>query len=229
MSIVWMSVRRGMLSPNLPKYSGTASHRYTLCVIRPLVRLLLRTVHRARVDGGKLPTSGGLIVIANHVSGIDALLLQTWCARPIRFLMDRAQMHPIAGWLWRLLRIIPVDDAGGSSTLRESLRELAQGGVIGIFPEGQIARPPGRIQVFRPGLAALARKTRAAVAVYVIDGVPPCGNPFVSLFRPSRARMRLVMVMVPPLSAEEDEPWTLSLREAMGEALRVPVDTLPSG
>jgi 1-acyl-sn-glycerol-3-phosphate acyltransferase len=228
-----------MLSPNLPNYSGTRAHCRALSILRPLARALLRCVHRARVDAGRLPTDGAVIVIANHVSGIDALLLQGWIDRPIRFMMERAQMHWSVGWLWRLIRVIPVDEGAGSAALRESLRELAQGGTVGIFPEGMIERPPGVLLPFRPGLAALARKTRATVAVYVIDGIPPCGNAFVSLVRPSRAQMRLVMVTLPPLTPGDDEAWTQSLRESMSEALSermgssddagARADTLPSG
>ena len=202
-----------------------------LALIRPCARFWLRLVHRARiemrtVEGVEVPADGPLIVIANHVSGIDPVLVQAWLGRPIRWMMERAMMLAAAGWLWRAIRVIPVE-ASGTTALREAMRTLSSGGVVGIFPEGQIARPPGRVLVFRPGLAALARRTGAKVAVFVIDGIPPCGNPFVSLVRPSRARLRLVAIVEPAATAEAEEAWTESLRQSMARALDVPADTLP--
>lgn len=205
-----------------------------LRILRPLARIFLRTWHRARVEmaaperaGQAIPMQGGLIVVANHVSGIDPVIVQAWFPRPIRWMMERGQMAWVARRLWRALRVIPVDPAGGTSALRESLRALSAGEVLGIFPEGQIARPPGRVQVFRPGLAGLARRTASPVAVFVLDGIPPCGNPFVSLVRPSRVRMRLVSVVAPPAAGDEAR-WTEAIRQSMADALHVPADTLTS-
>ncbi len=204
-----------------------------VALLRPCARAWLRIVHRARVEmrtseGIAVPEAGPLIVIANHVSGIDPVMIQAWVDRPIRWLMDRTVMLRWAAWLWRGIRAIPVETSG-TTALRESLRTLAEGGVVGMFPEGQIARPPGRVQVFRPGLAALARRTNAKVAVFVIDGIPPCGNPFVSLLRPSRARLRLIAVIAPAASAEAEAAWTESVRQSMARALQVPADTLSEG
>ncbi len=202
-----------------------------LALIRPCARFWLRLVHRARIEmrtaeGVAVPVDGPLIVVANHVSGIDPVLVQAWLGRPIRWMMERAVMLSAAAWLWRAIRVIPVE-ASGTTALREAMRTLSAGGVVGIFPEGQIARPPGKVQVFRRGLAALARRTDSKVAVFVIDGIPACGNPFVSLVRPSRARLRLVAIVEPAATAEAEESWTQSLRQSMARALDVPADTLP--
>ena len=195
------------------------------------VRFYLQTFHRARWIG--VPLTGknetkvlppcGLIVASNHVSGLDPLLLQVYSPRPIRWMMEREMMIPVLGPFWRWLKIIPVDHSGGTAAVREAFRHLADGGALGIFPEGQIARPPGRIQLFHPGLAQIASRTKVPVAIFLLDGIPPCGNPFWSLFRRSRARARL-MAVVPPPSLGEESAWTLRVRRQMADALGVTLD-----
>lgn len=133
-------------------------------------------------------------------------------------------MIPVLGPFWRQIKIIPVEKSGGTIAVREAFRHVASGGVVGIFPEGQIARPPGRIQRFHPGLALIACRTQTPVAMFLLDGIPPCGNPFWSLFRRSRARVRLMAVVQPPARGEESA-WTDRLRRQMGEALGAVVDS----
>ena len=204
--------------------------------ILPILSFYVRWFHRSRWEGAPLIgdglanvlPSGGLIVASNHVSGLDAVLLQVYCPRPIRWMMEREMMIPLLNSLWRRLKIIPVEKSGGSAALREAFRHLASGGVIGIFPEGQIARPHGRIQLFHPGLAMIAGRTKTPVAVFLLDGIPPCGNPFWSLFRRSRARVRLMAVVPPPVAGEESA-WTLKLRDQMGASLGAKVDAEVEG
>ena len=69
-------------------------------------------------------------------------------------------MIPLLNRFWQRLKIIPVEEFGGSAALREAFRHLASGGIVGIFPEGRIARPHGRIQLFHPGLAMIAARTK---------------------------------------------------------------------
>ncbi len=199
--------------------------------ILPILNFYSRWFHRSHWEGAalisdgladKLP-SGGLIVASNHVSGLDPVLLQVYCHRPIRWMMEREMMIPLLNRFWRRLTIIPVEKSRGSAALREACRHLVSGGVIGIFPEGKIARPPERIQLFHPGLAMIARRTKTPVAVFLLDGIAPCGNPFWSLFRRSRARVRLMAVVPPPVAGEESA-WTLKLRSQMGAALGAKVD-----
>lgn len=232
-----------MFSPNLPQYNGetqTDMHDATIQTERfpgmvkfllPILSFYSRWFHRSHWEGAPLIgdgltsplPSGGLIVASNHVSGFDPVLLQVYFPRPIRWMMERQMMIPLLNSFWRGLKIIPVEESGGSAALRDAFRHLGSGGVIGIFPEGRIARPQGRIQLFHPGLAMIARRTKTPVAVFLLDGIPPCGNPFWSFFRRSRARVRLMAVVPPPILGEESA-WTLRLRNQMGAALGATVD-----
>lgn len=190
----------------------------------------VRFVHRLRIEGvpnerrwADGPANAGLIVVANHVSGIDPVLLQVAFPREIRWMMDRAMMLPAFSWLWRFLRIIEVDTEGARTSvasIRDSLRHLKSGGVLGVFPEGQIARPPDFIQPFLPGMAALASRSGSQTVIFVIDGIPQCKSVFASLFRPSRARVRMIgTVDAPECGAEA--AWTEAIRVRMAQALGV--------
>ncbi|MSR69581.1 MAG: 1-acyl-sn-glycerol-3-phosphate acyltransferase [Phycisphaerales bacterium] len=199
--------------------------------IHLLATLFVRFVHRLRVEGvpdGRVwanrAPGAGLIVVANHVSGIDPVLIQVAFPREIRWMMDRAMMLRSLAFFWRFLRIIAVDTEGAKTSvgaIRESLRHLQAGGVLGIFPEGQIARPPGVIHPFLPGMASLAARSGAQTVLFVIDGVPACKRAFIGIIRPSRARVRMIGVIDPPRRGEE-VAWTAAIRLKMAQTLGYP-------
>jgi 1-acyl-sn-glycerol-3-phosphate acyltransferase len=120
--------------------------------------MLSRVVYRYRVTGDDhLPATGAAIVACNHVSFVDAVLLMAASPRPIRFLMDHQIFKvPVLGWLFRLAKAIPVapqkeDPATYEAAMREAAAVLAEGDLLGIFPEGGITRD-GTLQPFRPGI-----------------------------------------------------------------------------
>ena len=138
-------------------------------------------------------------------------------------MMDRTMMVPAFGWFWRFLRIIEVDTECARTSvvsIRDSLRHLKSGGVLGIFPEGQIARPPDHLQAFLPGAGVLASRSGARTVIFVIDGVPQSKRVFASLLRPSRARIRMLGIVDPPARGAESE-WTRTIRARMAQALGV--------
>lgn len=148
--------------------------------------------HRLRVAGrGALPGSrspGPMIVVANHASGADPVLVQAACPFEIRWMMGADMMDERLGWLWTHLRIIGVDrDKGDSRALREALRHLASGGVLGVFPEGRIERPARRLLPFEPGVGLLIAKSGAPVLAAVVEGAPDAPTAWQSLVERSRA------------------------------------------
>ena len=82
------------------------------------------------------------------------------------------------------------------------MRHVKQGGIIGLFPEGAIARPPGELRPFQPGVGLLARLTRAPVLVLWIHDTPYTETAWGSLARTSRAVVEFVDVL--DLSKEKD-------------------------
>jgi len=159
-------------------------------------------VHRAawtghesiRMQGGTAELDrarGPLIVVSNHTAGLDPLLIQTGCRFRIRWMMAADMMVPALEWLWRRERVIPVHfDGRDAAAAREAMRHLEAGGVLGVFPEGGIARPPGTIQPFLPGVGLIVARTQAPVLLTLVTDTPARDRAFESLLIPSRSKVR---------------------------------------
>lgn len=170
-----------------------------------LVQLWVRLVHRLRVEGLEHvprwsagdPPVGPLVIVANHSAGIDPLLIQAACGYDVRWMMMRAMMAPALAGLWDWAGVIPVEQDGRDTrALRAAVRHLESGGVVGVFPEGSIARPARTVMPFLPGAGLLIAKTDAQVLIAVVDGTPMHRSAFASLVTPSRARVWFL----PPVS-----------------------------
>lgn len=144
------------------------------------------------------PHDGGALIVANHCSPVDPLML--WMnhhldgpRRPIRviqFLMARefAETRGMQ-WMFRAMRVIKVERTGRDmAAAREAYRRLKDGGLVGVFPEGRINTGEGLLP-FTPGAAWLALKSEAPVYPVFIHNAPP-GHNMVEPFRtPSRVRV----------------------------------------
>jgi len=107
----------------------------TKSVLRPLTR----TAFAVRVTGTEnVPLDGGLVVAANHRSYLDPPLLGTWFPRTIHFMAKQELFKlPVLGPLIRTVHAFPVDrDRADVTAIREALRIIKRGDVVGIFPEG---------------------------------------------------------------------------------------------
>ena len=141
-------------------------------LLRFVAFLLSRCLYRLRVLGDEhLPLRGAAIVVCNHVSYVDALLLMAASPRPIRFIMDhRIFAVPVLGWLFRLAKAIPIAPQAESpqayaAAFEAADRVLAEGDLLCIFPEGGITRD-GRLQPFKAGvMKILARRPVPVVPV----------------------------------------------------------------
>ncbi len=165
-------------------------------VVLLALRVYAKLVHRLRVEGLEhIPRTrepGPLLVVSNHTAGVDPLLIQSVCPFEIRWIMAQDMRTAWVEPLWRWLRIIFIERDGSSAlALREALRELSRGGVVGVFPEGRIERSPGELGVFHAGVGALAARSGAPILPFVIEGTPRVDSAWGSLWRPSRARLRV--------------------------------------
>lgn len=145
------------------------------------------------------PEEGPAILVANHRSGVDPLVLAAYTVRPIRFLMAR-EYYEIR-WLQPLLRTlgaIPVNrDGNDLAATKQALRALGNGEIVGIFPEGGIRNEdpdaPFRDQVaaeaIKNGAALLALRTGAPVVTAFIEGTPPRESILLSFLSFSRSRV----------------------------------------
>ena len=142
--------------------------------VRGLFRLLAVPMFRFRVEGvERVPVEGPAVVVAPHRSWLDPACVGGACPRPVRFLiMDTVYRRIWARWFYRRMHGIPVRVGGGAETmagLRDALRALRAGQVVGVFPEGRVM-PPGPLQPLHAGAALLAVRGQAPVIPIVIRG-----------------------------------------------------------
>lgn len=143
--------------------------------LRFMAWIVSRLMYRFRVAGDRhIPDQGATIVAANHVSFVDAILLMAANPRPTTYLMDHQIFRiPVLGWLFKLAGAIPVapqkeDPQAYTRAMAAASDTLLRGGMLGIFPEGNITRD-GQLQAFRPGiLKLLATADAAGVEVTVV-------------------------------------------------------------
>jgi 1-acyl-sn-glycerol-3-phosphate acyltransferase len=136
-------------------------------LLRFVAWMVSRLLYRFKVVGEQhLPTQGAAVLVCNHVSYVDAVLLMSASPRPIRFLMDhRIFKVPVLGWLFRLAKAIPIapraeDPAAFEAALAQAARVLREGDLLGIFPEGGIT-PDGTLQPFKGGVLKIVDQARS--------------------------------------------------------------------
>lgn len=134
-------------------------------------------MYRIRCQGmDRIPTSGPAILVCNHVSYVDALIIAGSCRRPIRFVMHASYYNlPLLGHLFRLARVIPIASRKNNpSILRHALDEIARalqnGELVCLFPEGHLTKN-GEIDTFKPGIERILRRTPAPVIPLALRGL----------------------------------------------------------
>ena len=143
------------------------------------------------------------IVVANHTAGIDPLLVQAGVRRFIRWMMWADMMVPTLNVVWKAAKILPVSyGAKDTTTVRTAVRHLKDGGLVGVFAEGAISRPPLEVRPFQPGVGLLARLGKAPVLLVHIRDTPFRPTAFGSVFRRSRAVVEVVGIF--DLRSEKD-------------------------
>jgi len=145
--------------------------------IRFIAWLLIKAIYRLRISGKQhIPESGPAILVANHVSFADAVILMGSSPRPIRFIMDyRIFKTPILGFIFRHSGAIPIAPAKENAQLMEQAFEQAgaaldNGELVGIFPEGAITRD-GDMQPFRPGISRILQANPVPVVPMALAGL----------------------------------------------------------
>jgi 1-acyl-sn-glycerol-3-phosphate acyltransferase len=146
-----------------------------------------------RVGHCTVPRQGPVLIAANHTAGVDPLVIIGTCpGRVPSFLVEQEYYRrPIAGWLMRLNRCIPIDRRSpGKSSLAAALQLLREGGRLGIFPQGTYAAPGEPEAQARSGVGALALRSGATVIPVHISGTRYDQHPLRSLLRRHDVRIR---------------------------------------
>ncbi|HEY2415498.1 MAG TPA: lysophospholipid acyltransferase family protein [Pirellulaceae bacterium] len=142
---------------------------YTLiwchCWVFARVWFRLRTVGRSHV-----PATGPVMVVSNHQSHLDPVLLGVSCPRQLRAMARKSLFFWPLGWLIRSLGAVPVDRGGrGISGIKAILKMLSDQDAVIVFAEGTRTHD-GQLQAFQSGFAALARRSGATIVPTAISG-----------------------------------------------------------
>ena len=174
----------GLSASSIFIVSGLGSAALTIGALRALpetfIRLMLvlltHTIYRLTITGrDHIPQVGGALLVPNHVSFIDGLLLLATTDRPVRFLVDRYYYdHRLLNPFAKIMGAIPIPTNGSP---REILRALRQAGqsldqeeLVCIFPEGQITRT-GNLLPFRSGFTRIVKGRDVPIIPIHLDRV----------------------------------------------------------
>jgi 1-acyl-sn-glycerol-3-phosphate acyltransferase len=146
-------------------------------LLRFVAFLLTRCIYRFKVRGDdNIPTQGAAILVCNHVSFVDAVLLMAASPRPIRFIMDHQIFKiPVLGWFFKLAKAIPiapqrVDAAAYEQAFAQARAVLNDGELLCIFPEGAITRD-GELGEFKAGVMKLLQTTPVPVVPMALQNL----------------------------------------------------------
>ena len=132
---------------------------------RPLVRVF----YRVRALGLEDLPEGGFLLLPNHITWIDALVLQAACPRPIRYIIDQEFYHkPILKPFLSTVGCIPIDSRKARSAIRAATEQIEAGEIVCLFPEGQLTRS-GTLLRLRRGYELIAQHANANVVPVWLD------------------------------------------------------------
>ncbi len=175
----------GMTIPQLFLLTGVlnllvAIYIYTLVpefLMRFLVWLLIHSVYRLEKKGlENIPEEGAAMLVANHSTFIDALVIAAACPRPTRYVMDHKRFNtPLLSFIFRATRSIPIASAKEDPLMLERAYDeiakgLTEGDLICIFPEGGLTKD-GEIQPFRGGIKRIIDRTPVPVVPIALRGL----------------------------------------------------------
>ena len=205
--------------------AAVALYIYTLVpefLMRFLAWLLVHTFYCVRAEGlDNIPEEGPCILVCNHVSYVDPVVIAACVRRPIRFVMDhRIFRIPVLSFIFRTMRTIPIAPAKEDATLKErafaeAAKALSAGEIVGIFPEGKLTET-GELNPFRPGVQQMVATTPVPVIPMALRGL---WGSFFSRSHNGKAMRslrgvfsRIGLVIAPPVPAADVAPEQLQAR-----------------
>jgi len=173
---------------------------YVWYISQVVVGIIFAVWLRYRARGvEKIPSEGGGLLLINHQSFLDPLLVGLPLRRPISYLArDSLFRVPVIGWILRNTYVKPINrEAASTATIRGTLDRLEQGFLCGIFPEGTRSAD-GNVGEFKPGFLALARRSNVPLYPIGVAGAHEALGRGSWFLKPCRVRV----VFGEPLSVE---------------------------
>lgn len=149
------SIQRPVRIPEQRRYEKEP--KFLIAILRVLIKLIIASVFRIRVTGlDHIPAVGPAILVANHASFLDSIILSVYPQRHIWFMAKNSQYaHPVIRWFLKLARSFPVRRyTTDVQAVRNALRILQNGHIMGVFPEGE-RNWDGKMMKFKQGTMRL--------------------------------------------------------------------------
>lgn len=155
--------------------------------IRLIGMWLIQLFFRPRVlNVSRVPKTGGVLLVSNHVTLVDALFLTLACPRPIRFLVAEEYITvKMLGWVLELFNSVPISNRHPGEAINAAAKALRNGEVICVFPEGQLTRTGVMTELHR-GVEVIAQKGEAPILPIYMDNL---WSGFMSYKRPKQVVM----------------------------------------
>jgi acyl-[acyl-carrier-protein]-phospholipid O-acyltransferase/long-chain-fatty-acid--[acyl-carrier-protein] ligase len=132
-------------------------------------RPLVRSFYRITALGLENLPQGGFLLVPNHISWVDALVLQFACPRPIRYVIDQEYYYkPILHPILRTIGCIPISHRHSHAAVRAATEQISQGEIVCVFPEGELERR-GTLLRLQRGYEVIARHANARVVPVWLD------------------------------------------------------------
>src|SRR6058998_892559 len=145
--------------------SMSAAERALYFIGRPLVR----SFYRVTALGLENLPARGFLLVPNHITWVDALILQLACPRPIRYVIDQEYYQkPILHQILRAVGCIPINIRHSHAAVRAAAEKIADGEIVCLFPEGQLERA-GTLLRLQRGYELIARHANAPVVPVWLD------------------------------------------------------------
>ncbi|MBV8142565.1 MAG: AMP-binding protein [Verrucomicrobia bacterium] len=147
------------------------SQRFRQIVFRLVGTLVAGLFYRVKTFGRENLPKAGFLLVPNHMTYVDAVVLQLACPRPIRFIVHQSIYR--IGWLtpiFRLVEAIPISNVRAREAIREAAGRIRKGEIVCIFPEGELSRT-GTLVKLRKGFELIARLAECDVVPVWLDGL----------------------------------------------------------
>ena len=176
-------------------------------LLRSLGLPFARMIYRVTTTGVEHLPAGGCLLLPNHITWVDAIVLSIACPRPIRFIIDEGvYRNPVLNPFLRAVSCIPITGRKAKEGMRDAIARIRAGEIVCLFPEGELTRT-GALLRLRRGFEIIARQAEAPVVPVWLDQLWGSifsfqgGRFFTKL--PKAIPYRVTVAFGKPLSADE--------------------------
>ena len=202
--------------------AGYIYSQVTEFVLRFIIWIISHTMYRVKHQGiSNIPDEGAAVLVCNHVSFVDALLIAGSSRRPVRFVMDKSIANmPIMKYVFKWAKTIPIcspkqDIDTYNKAFEQIQHELNEGELVCIFPEGKITKD-GTLNEFRGGIEKILKNNPVPVVPMALTGLwgsffsHKDGHAFTT--KPRRFWSRVGLIVDEPIAAQEASANTLQMK-----------------